>query len=148
MSESGDSVSRFKEMIRARYGENRQITDGNYDRALAVKCVNGTFVGKETDGILAFKGIPFVAEQPSGKNRYKRPVPFVKDEGVYEAYNFGKGSLQPETQDDRGALAVVGEECLYLNIWKNTANSAEKKPVMVWIHGGGFTQGSTVNPPV
>ena len=37
--------------------QNRQITDKGYDRALAVKCINGTFVGKETDGIVSYKGI-------------------------------------------------------------------------------------------
>ena len=78
-----------KELIRARCGENQQITDGNYDKTLAVKCVNGTFVGK---------------------NRFNKPVPFGKDEGVYEAYHFTKGSFQPVTKDDRGALAVLGED--------------------------------------
>lgn len=135
-----------KEMIKARYGENKRITDGNYDKKLAVKCINGTFVGKKTEDVVAYKGIPFVGKQPVGKNRFKKPVPFGKDGGIYEAYHFAKGSLQPETNDDRGALAVLGEDCLYLNIWKNTADVSAKKPVMVWIHGGGFTQGSTVNP--
>ena len=60
------------EKIRARYGENKQITDGNYDKSLAVKCVNGTFVGKKTEDIIEYKGIPFVGEQPGGKNRFKR----------------------------------------------------------------------------
>lgn len=64
-----------KELIRARCGENQQITDGNYDKTLAVKCVNGTFVGKKTDNVIAYKG-----------------------------------SLQPVTKDDRGALAVLGED--------------------------------------
>lgn len=135
-----------KERIRARYGENKQIRDGNYDRSLAVRCVNGTFVGTKTENIISYKGIPFVGEQPVGKNRFKRPVPFGEDEGIYEAYHFAKGSLQPETNDDMGALAVLGEDSLYLNIWKNEADSSGKKPVMVWIHGGGFTQGSTINP--
>ncbi|MBR3245632.1 MAG: carboxylesterase family protein, partial [Parasporobacterium sp.] len=136
--------SRFadRDMIRARYGENHPITDDNYDKSLAVKCVNGTFVGKKEGDIISFKGIPFVGEQPVGKNRYKKPVPFGADEGVYEAYHFAKGSLQPETPDDAGALAVLGEDSLYLNIWKNEANPSPKKPVMVWIHGCGFTQGS------
>lgn len=53
------------------YGENKQIIDGNYDKALAVKCMNGTFVGKETDGIAAYKGIPFVSAQPVGDLRWK-----------------------------------------------------------------------------
>lgn len=99
-----------KELIRARCGENQQITDGNYDKTLAVKCVNGTFVGKKTDNVIAYKGIPFVGEQPVGKNRFNKPVPFGKDEGVYEAYHFTKGSFQPVTKDDRGALAVLGED--------------------------------------
>ena len=135
-----------REQIRARYGENKLITDDDYDKSLAVKCVNGTFVGKKKSDIISYKGIPFVGEQPVGKNRFKKPVPFGEDDGVYEAYHFGKGSLQPETPDDEGALAVLGEDCLYLNIWKNATDSSDKKPVMVWIHGGGFTQGSTINP--
>ncbi len=136
----------LRERVRARYGENNRITGDDYDRSLAVKCINGTFVGREDSGIISYKGIPFVGEQPTGKNRFKKPVPFEKDEGIYEAYHFAKGSLQPESPDDAGALAVVGEDSLYLNIWKNSADASDKKPVMVWIHGGGFTQGSTANP--
>ena len=135
-----------REQIRARYGENRPITDGDFDRALAVPCVNGTFVGTREGDVASWKGIPFVAEQPVGRNRFKRPVPFAADEGTYEAYHFAKGSLQPETNDDEGSLAVLGEDCLYLNVWKNTADASDTKPVMVWIHGGGFTQGSPINP--
>ena len=145
-SAKAKTLSEIKEELRAQYGENKPITDGNYDKSLAVKCVNGTFVGSKTDSVIAYKGIPFVGEQPIGKNRFKKPVPFGKNDGIYEAYYFGKGSLQPETPDDAGSLAVLGEDCLYLNVWKNAADVSEKKPVMVWIHGGGFTQGSTINP--
>ena len=42
----------------ANYIENKQITDGRYDQSLAVKCVNGTFVGTKTENIIAYKGIP------------------------------------------------------------------------------------------
>ena len=60
----------------ALYGENRKITDGNYDRSLGVKCINGTFVGKKTGNIIAYKGIPFVGKQPVGNLRWKaRAVP-------------------------------------------------------------------------
>ena len=54
----------------ALYGENKKITDDNYDRSLAVKCVNGTFVGKKTGNIIAYKGIPFVGKQPVGEYRF------------------------------------------------------------------------------
>ena len=50
------ALNEAKEKVRARYGENKRITDGNYDKALAVKCVNGTFVGKKTNNIIAYKG--------------------------------------------------------------------------------------------
>ena len=39
---------------------NSKITDGNYDRSLAVKCINGTFVGRKEDGVIVYRGIPFV----------------------------------------------------------------------------------------
>ena len=111
-NEADERLNELKEAVRARYGENKKITDGNYDKSLAVKCVNGTFVGKKTNNIIAYKGIPFVGEQPVGKNRFKKPVPFVKNEGIYKAYHFAKGSLQPDTNDDVGALAVLGEDWL------------------------------------
>jgi para-nitrobenzyl esterase len=79
-----------KAAMRALYGENKRITDDNYDKSLAVKCINGTFVGKETDGIIAYKGIPFVGRQPVGDLRWKAPVDYVPDDGVYEAYYNGK----------------------------------------------------------
>ena len=47
-------------------GENKEITDGNYDKALAVKCINGTFVGKKIDDVVAYRGIPYVGKQPVG----------------------------------------------------------------------------------
>ena len=74
----------------ALYGENKQITDGKYDPSLAVKCMNGTFVGKKTENIIAYKGIPFVGKQPVGEYRWKAPVDVTPDDGVYEAYYFGK----------------------------------------------------------
>lgn len=47
-------------------GENKPITDGNYDPSVAVKCINGTFVGRKTVNITVFRGIPFVGQQPVG----------------------------------------------------------------------------------
>ena len=178
-------MSKVKEKIRALYGENKQITDGNYDKSLAVKCVNGTFVGKKTDGVIAFKGIPFVGKQPVGEFRWKAPVEFSADDGIYEAYYNGKSAPQVDDDISEGASFYFKDEaCLYLNVWapasiseekltpisgkkaenkstlaeKNKANeknkadeeswekSGDKKPVMVWIHGGAFEMGGTADP--
>ena len=87
-----------KDMLRALYGENRRIVDGAYDKSLAVKCVNGTFVGKKTDGVIAYKGIPFVGKQPSGEYRWKAPVDIVPDDGIYEAYYNAKSSYGNEAR--------------------------------------------------
>lgn len=118
--------------------ENKQITDGNYDKSLAVKCINGTFVGLKTDNVVTYKGIPFVGQQPVGDLRWKAPVDYTANDGVYEAYYNAKGACQPE-----GIVDSQGEDCLYLNVWKAEGTSAEKKPVMVWIHGGAFVGGGT-----
>ena len=118
------------------YGENKQITDGDYDKSLAVKCINGTFVGKKTENVVTYKGIPFVGQQPVGELRWKAPVDVSPDNGVYEAYYYGKIACQ-----DKEMSAHQGEDCLYLNVWKAEDATAQKKPVMVWIHGGAFIAG-------
>ncbi|MBQ6968745.1 MAG: carboxylesterase family protein, partial [Synergistaceae bacterium] len=139
------NLSEIKEELRAQYGENKPITDGNYDKSLAVKCVNGTFVGKNNDGVIAYKGIPFVGKQPVGELRWKAPVNVVPDDGVYEAYYIGKNPCQLENRSQVAALYVQGEDCLYLNVWR-ADDGGTKKPVMVWIHGGAFEYGGTAEP--
>lgn len=135
-----------KEMLMTQYGENKKITDGNYDKSLAVKCINGTFVGKRSGGIVAYKGIPFVGQQPVGELRWKAPVDYVADESVYEAFYNAKSPYQREEPSEKASLYVQGEDCLCLNIWKAEGSSAATKPVMVWIHGGAFEMGGTVEP--
>jgi len=139
-------LEQARAQIRAQWGENRRITGDDYDKSLAVKCINGTFVGRKEDGIIAFKGIPFVGAQPVGQYRWKAPVDYVPDAGVYEAYYNGKSPCQAENISERGSLYVQGEDCLYLDIWKADEASDRKKPVMVWIHGGAFEMGGTVDP--
>lgn len=125
MSDNKDeNMNKVIEMMRAQYGENKCITGGEYDESLAVKCVNGTFVGKKRDDIISFKGIPFVARQPVGELRWKAPVEFAEDDGVYEAFYNGKTPCQPE--GDLAAAYVQGEDCLYLNVWKADDKSPEK----------------------
>ena len=72
--------------------ENQQIIDGNYDKSLAVKCINGTFVGKKTENVIAYKGIPFVGRQPVGELRWKAPVDVTPRDDVFEAYYFPKAA--------------------------------------------------------
>lgn len=139
-------ASEIKEKVRAFYGENKEITDGNYDQSLAVKCINGTFVGKRSGGIVAYKGIPFVGQQPVGELRWKAPVDYVADESVYEAYYNAKSPYQREEPSEKASLYVQGEDCLCLNIWKAEGSSAATKPVMVWIHGGAYEMSGTVDP--
>ena len=164
------ALNEAKERVRARYGENRKITDDNYDKALAVKCVNGIFVGQKTENIIAYKGIPFTSKPPVGELRWKAPVEYIPDDGIYEAYYNGKSPRQGEDISEGGSLYYQSEDCLYLNIWKADAKpahpvpasalahpcasaaqpahpaSAAKKPVMVWIHGGGYAMGGTADP--
>ena len=61
------TLDEIKEKLYEMYGgENKQITDGNYDPSLAVKCVNGTFVGRKVENVTYFRGIPYVGQQPVG----------------------------------------------------------------------------------
>ena len=61
----------IREKLKEMYGgENKPITAGHYDQSLAVKCINGTFVGRKTDNITVFRGIPYVALTPCGRPDY------------------------------------------------------------------------------
>ena len=139
------AINEAKEWLRAQYGENKRIADSNYDKSLAVRCINGTFVGRKTENIVAYRGIPFVGKPPAGELRWKAPVDIVPDDGVYEAYYNAKSAYGNE-QLETGSLFYMDEDCLYLNIWKSAETPAGKKPVMVWIHGGAFEAGGTVDP--
>ena len=103
-----ESPEAAKAKLRAEYGENRQTTDDNYDKSLAVKCINGTFVGKKTETTIAYRGIPFVGEQPVGEHRWKAPVDYVPDDGVYEAYYNGKSPRQNESTGENGQPLCSG----------------------------------------
>ena len=139
-------LNEIREKLREVYGgENRPITDGNYDQSLAVKCINGTFVGRKTENITVFRGIPYVGKQPVGELRWKAPVDIVPDDGIYEAYYNAK-SAYGNGQLETGSLYYLDEDCLYLNVFKSDEATAQKKPVMVWIHGGAFESGGTIDP--
>ena len=118
---------------------NSEIT-GDYDKTHAVKCVNGTFVGTEENGVASWLGIPY-AKPPVGERRFKAPEYVDACDRVFEARYYGKGAYGSLGYDDC-IQQQMSEDCLYLNIWVNTDDKTEKKPVMVWIHGGAYVVGS------
>ena len=139
-------LQEIRETLKQMYGgENKPIVDGHYDKTLAVKCINGTFVGRKTEDITVFRGIPYVGKQPVGDLRWKAPVDVVPDDGVYEAYYNAK-SAYGNGQLETGSLYYMDEDCLYLNVFRSDEASSRKKPVMVWIHGGAFEAGGTIDP--
>jgi para-nitrobenzyl esterase len=111
-----------------------------------VEVAGGTIEGVERDGIFAYKGIPFAAP-PVGDLRWKAPRPVEAWTGVKKADAYACGCMQDASMAAMtGAPANFSEDCLYLNIWTGARKVDERRPVMVWIHGGAFVGGMTGTP--
>ena len=134
----------YKEAKLLEYAPNNEIT-GSYDKALAAKCENGTFVGKKNGSVIEFRGIPF-AQQPVGELRWKAPQEPLPSDKVFEAYHDGKSCLQTPDPYERASLYEQGEDCLSLNVFVSSKDKTAKKPVMVFVHGGGYEQGGHSDP--
>ncbi|HEX4605545.1 MAG TPA: carboxylesterase/lipase family protein [Candidatus Angelobacter sp.] len=95
--------------------------------------------------VRVYRGIPFAAP-PVGDLRWKAPQPAPAWQGTRQATEFSNACWQ--TQYPAAAaiyqskLPPLSEDCLYLNIWTSAKSAKDRLPVMVWIHGGGFTRGS------
>ena len=116
-----------------------------------VATANGDVRGAYTDDdntVLAFKGIPFTAP-PVGDLRWKPPMAAASWQGERDATAYSKACVQPSSTEGFYAQGPIpqSEDCLYLNVWAPAGSSEAKTPVMVWIHGGGFVQG-TGNMPL
>lgn len=108
---------------------------------------SGKLEGTEGDGILSFKGIPYAAA-PLGPLRFRPPQPAEAWQGVRPATAFGPAASQNASLVERllgGTMPVTSEDSLTLNVWTPALDDAAR-PVLVWIHGGGFTTGSGATP--
>jgi para-nitrobenzyl esterase len=104
---------------------------------------HGAVLGAVAGGVIAFKGIPYAAP-PVGPNRFLPPQPVVPWTGTRDATEFGptapKAPYAPPLDRLIHEIDIPGDDYLNLNIW--TPDLSGGLPVMVWIHGGAFVNGS------
>lgn len=108
------------------------------DASPIVETTEGEVRGVSNEGYQAFLGIPYAAP-PTGPLRWKSPVRPAEYDGIYDATRFR--SICPQ----RSIAGVIGsEDCLYLNIYTPAPSGTpvHKAPVIVWLHGGGYSSGT------
>lgn len=125
---------------------------------LRVETTSGPVYGGYDNGAAHYLGLPYAAP-PVGERRFAPPGPAPKWTEMFTARTFGRTAMQmpspsaTEPTSELGkALQVVfpsrkdvemqSEDCLYLNVWTRDPAQKTKRPVMVWLHGGGFAYGS------
>ena len=122
----------------------------NSDDAL-VKTAAGTVCGYIEDGIYTFKGIDYARA-----SRFEAPQDPEPWEGVRTALYYGNQCHQAPRftwGDDAEAFlyqwddGVQSDDCLNLNVWTKGINDGKKRPVMVWLHGGGYAMGASSELP-
>ena len=127
-------------------GSGSQVTT---DASTVVETRSGKVGGYRHDGIATFKGIPYAAPT-AGQARFLAPQPVESWTGVRSSRYYGHVCPQPARagwDNDMEAFLMrwddgqPGEDCLRLNLWTPDPDG-KRRPVMVWLHGGGFTAGS------
>ncbi|MGB7190125.1 MAG: carboxylesterase family protein [Acidobacteriaceae bacterium] len=114
-----------------------------------VKTADGSVSGAidATSRVASFKGLPFAAP-PVGELRWRAPQPERPWKGVRDGSSFGPSCMQPVHGDflpwteEFLVHGKVSEDCLYLNVWTPRAKKGANLPVVVFIPGGGFVEGS------
>ena len=113
-----------------------------------IQTEQGQLMGVVQDDIHLWRGIPYAAP-PTGKWRWRAPQPVTPWSGIRDANTFSSASWQDIEYCKElggGDPGAFSEDCLYLNVW-SPAERHQPLPVMVWLHGGGYTIGAGSLPP-
>ena len=105
----------------------------------------GALEGVAKDGLTIYRGVPFAAP-PIGELRWREPQPVVPWQGMRKATSFAPACMQKGVSMPGEKPPATSEDCLYLNIWTPAKTADDRLPVMVWIYGGGYTNGSASMP--
>jgi len=116
---------------------------------------SGAISGLRESGLSIYKGVPFAAP-PVGDLRWRPPAPVAPWTGTLKADTFAPACMQVGVSMPGETPPAVSEDCLYLNIWTPAASRTEAitktnsvpehLPVIVWIYGGGYNNGSASMP--
>jgi para-nitrobenzyl esterase len=115
----------------------RAIAAWSPHAAPMLRIEGGAVRGAAVSGVYQFLGLPYAAP-PTGELRWRPPQPPAKWNGVRDATQFAPSCPQPASLF--APPAPFSEDCLYLNIYTSTLRRDGDRPVLVWIHGGGFTE--------
>ncbi|MEN3747039.1 carboxylesterase family protein [Sphingomonas sp. HF-S3] len=110
-----------------------------------VRTTAGVVAGVSTGSGTVFKGIPYAAP-PTGPLRWRSPQRVAPWSGIRSADTFGPPCAQAPLRGMTQLSDLSREDCLYLNVWTPRQTGGARRPVIVWIHGGGFVNGSGTSP--
>jgi para-nitrobenzyl esterase len=121
------------------------MSDMALGQSLQTATESGTVSGVSEGGLSIYKGVPFAAP-PVGDLRWRPPVQVAPWTGTRKADAFAPACMQVGVSMPGETPPKVSEDCLYLNIWTPAKTAREHLPVIVWIYGGGYINGSASMP--